>query len=107
MQFHEDVDWLGAPTSPPKDVDQEVVRPVARPLKISEEKLLANYGDDQKTPEKPSSMDPVVVADSPASVPATPVDSKANKAQCIAFLKAQLAALEDDSDRTSVDVWGA
>ena len=107
LQFHEDDDWLGAPTSPPKDVDQEVVRPVARPLKISEEKLLANYGDDQKTPEKPSTMDLVVVADSPASVPATPVDSKANKAQRIAFLKAQLAALEDDSDRTSVDVWGA
>ena len=58
LQFHEDDDWLGAPTSPPKDVDQEVVRPVARPLKISEEKLLANYGDDQKTPEKPSTMDP-------------------------------------------------
>lgn len=104
LQFDDEEYDCHVPTSPPKVADQEVVRPVARPLKISEERLLADYGDVQKSPEKPSTMNPVVVADSPA----TPDNSKATKAQRIAFLKAQLAALEnDDLERTSVNVWGA
>ena len=109
LQFHDENDWLKAPASP-KGVDQEVIRPVARPLKISEEKLFADYGDVQKTPDKPVTTDLVVVGDSPEPAPATPVDSKASngsKAQRIAFLKAQLAALENGSDWTSETVWGA
>ena len=80
------------PDLEPKGYDKmEEVRPVARPLKLYEDSLC----DPTFTPEKPAYVE---IMDSPVPMPAASLASKESKADRIARLQAQIAALEADLD---------
>lgn len=74
--------------------NMEEVRPVARPLKLSEDSLLGP-APEAITPEKPAYVE---ILDSPVPMPAVPPTSKECKAERIARLQAQIAALEAELD---------
>ena len=71
--------------------NMEEVRPVARPLKVFEDRLCG----PPITPEKPAYVE---ILDSPVPMPAASPASKESKADRIARLQAQIAALEAEMD---------